>query len=304
MYFIETHEVGKQYSGHTALDKVSIRVPEGQIFGLLGPNGAGKTTLIRILNRILTPDTGTVSWQGRTFRQDDVARIGYLPEERGLYPRMKVGEQAVYLARLKGLSSAEAHRRLKILFEKFDIVPWWNKRLEELSKGMQQKIQFIVTVVHEPDLIIFDEPFSGFDPVNADLMKKELLQLRKQGKTIIFSTHNMPSVEELCDEIALINHSKVVLNGTVNDVRFRYKSNVIFLKTAGETPVDACPELFRIIEQQTVRDIHTARLQKNPDVTNATLIRHLSSRYNILVFEEEIPSMNDIFILTVSSHEQ
>ena len=209
-FFLETHQVVKRFANHTALNGVSIQVPEGQIFGLLGPNGAGKTTLIRIINRITAPDSGEVRFNGHLSQAEDIYHIGYLPEERGLYKKMKVGEQAIYLAQLKGLSKAEATSRLKLWFEKFEITPWWNKKLEELSKGMQQKVQFIITILHKPQLLIFDEPFSGFDPVNAELLKREILELKKEGHTIIFSTHNMASVEEICDNIALINHSEVV----------------------------------------------------------------------------------------------
>ena len=223
MYFIEEEHIVKQYANHRALDDVSIRVPEGKIFGLLGPNGAGKTTLIRIINRITAPDSGLVRFDGRPSTHDDIYRIGYLPEERGLYKKMKVGEQAVYFARLKGLSSRDANKRLTEWFEKFNIMPWWNRKLEELSKGMQQKVQFIITVVHEPTLLIFDEPFSGFDPVNAERLKQEMLQLKEEGRTLIFSTHNMPSVEEICDEIALIDRSHVVLSGDIHEVRERFK---------------------------------------------------------------------------------
>ena len=216
---LEVRNVTKRYSAHLALDRVSLHVPKGQIFGLLGPNGAGKTTLIRIINRITAPDSGEVFFDGHLSRPEDVARIGYLPEERGLYKKMKVGDEALYLAQLKGLSAREARTRLQEWFERFDILSWWNRRVEELSKGMQQKLQFIITVVHRPDLLIFDEPFSGFDPVNAELLKQEILTLKEQGHTIIFSTHNMASVEELCDHIALINHAQVVLSGSVRDVR-------------------------------------------------------------------------------------
>jgi ABC-2 type transport system ATP-binding protein len=247
MSFLETRNVVKQYAGHLALDRVSIQVPAHKIFGLLGPNGAGKTTLIRIINRITAPDSGEVLFKGRPLQADDVYNIGYLPEERGLYKKMKVGEQAVYLARLKGLSKAEAESRLKGWFEKFDILGWWGKKLEELSKGMQQKVQFIITVVHDPELLIFDEPFSGFDPINTELLKNEILALKASGKTIIFSTHNMASVEEICDEIALINASQVVLTGNVEEIRSRYSThtfrmvedvpsmNDIFIKTVNQT---------------------------------------------------------------------
>ena len=219
MAFLEAQHIVKRYARHLALDDVSIAVPQGSVFGLMGPNGAGKTTLIRIINRITAPDSGEILFGGRGFAPTDVARIGYLPEERGLYRKMKVGEQAIYLARLKGIDKATARKRLTEWFEKFDIMPWWNRKVEELSKGMQQKIQFVCTVIHEPDLLIFDEPFSGFDPVNAELLKREILTLRDQGRTIIFSTHNMQSVEEVCDECALFNKSHVVLQGNVSEVR-------------------------------------------------------------------------------------
>ena len=233
MNFLETEDVVKQYSGHLALNKVSIHVPEGKIFGLLGPNGAGKTTLIRIINRITAPDSGFIRFNGRESRPEDIYQIGYLPEERGLYKKMKVGEQAIYLAQLKGLSYKEAKTRLTKWFDKFEIMPWWNKKLEELSKGMQQKIQFIITVIHEPKLLIFDEPFSGFDPVNAERLKQEILELKNAGHTIIFSTHNMSSVEEICDEIALINHAQVVLSGDVREVRNRFRTNTFNLRISG-----------------------------------------------------------------------
>ena len=210
-YFLEAHNIVKSYANHTALNGVSINVPKGKVFGLLGPNGAGKTTLIRIINRITAPDSGEVYFDGHLSQPDDIYKIGYLPEERGLYKKMKVGEQAIYLAQLKGLDKREATKRLKEWFDKFEITQWWDKKLEELSKGMQQKVQFVITVLHKPQLLIFDEPFSGFDPVNAELLKREILELKNQGHTIIFSTHNMSSVEEICDNIALINHSQVVL---------------------------------------------------------------------------------------------
>ena len=223
--FIIAEGIVKRFAEHTALDHVGIRVPEGKVFGLLGPNGAGKTTLIRIINHITVADEGSVTFDGHLLCEADMMRIGYLLAERGLYKKMKVGEQAVYLARRKGLSERDAKQRLKYWFEKFDIMPWWHRKLEELAKGMQQKVQFITTVLHEPPLLIFDEPFSGFDPVNAELLKREILELRDKGHTILFSTHNMASVEELCDSIALINHSKVVLQGTVETTRAQYKDD-------------------------------------------------------------------------------
>ena len=299
---LEVRDVTKRYSAHLALDRVSLHVPKGQIFGLLGPNGAGKTTLIRIINRITAPDSGEVFFDGHLSRPEDVARIGYLPEERGLYKKMKVGDEALYLAQLKGLSAREARTRLQEWFERFDILSWWNRRVEELSKGMQQKLQFIITVVHRPDLLIFDEPFSGFDPVNAELLKQEILTLKEQGHTIIFSTHNMASVEELCDHIALINHAQVVLSGSVRDVREQFKDNryrVAIQRSAEEvSPINT---LFQVEEQVVEGDVCRLVLQKNPSVRNAELLSALASRYEILSFEEIIPSMHEIFIRTVSS---
>lgn len=299
---LEVRNVTKRYSAHLALDRVSLHVPKGQIFGLLGPNGAGKTTLIRIINRITVPDSGEVFFDGHLSRPEDVARIGYLPEERGLYKKMKVGDEALYLAQLKGLSAREARTRLQEWFERFDILSWWNRRVEELSKGMQQKLQFIITVVHRPDLLIFDEPFSGFDPVNAELLKQEILTLKEQGHTIIFSTHNMASVEELCDHIALINHAQVVLSGSVRDVREQFKDNryrVAIQRPAEEvSPINT---LFQVEEQVVEGDVCRLVLQKNPSVRNAELLSALASHYEILSFEEIIPSMHEIFIRTVSS---
>lgn len=231
--FLSAQHITKRFAEHTALDDVSIDVPRGQVFGLLGPNGAGKTTLIRIINRITAPDEGQVFFDGRPLAPNDVYNIGYLPEERGLYKKMKVGEQAIYLARLKGLGHLEAKRRLIEWFEKFDIMPWWDKKLEELSKGMQQKVQFVITVLHRPQLLIFDEPFSGFDPVNAELLKQEIIKLRNEGHTIIYSTHNMASVEDVCDSIALIDHSKVVLQGSVSDVKRQFSQGRYELRATG-----------------------------------------------------------------------
>jgi ABC-2 type transport system ATP-binding protein len=299
MIFLETKEVVKQYSAHLALDKVSIQVPEKKIFGLLGPNGAGKTTLIRIINRITAPDSGEVLFKGRPLQAKDVYNIGYLPEERGLYKKMKVGEQSVYLAQLKGLPAAEAEKRLKIWFKKFDILDWWNKKLEELSKGMQQKVQFIITIVHDPDLLIFDEPFSGFDPLNTELLKNEILELKEKGKTIIFSTHNMASVEEICDEIALINRSKVVLSGDVTEVRSRYKNHIFKVQITGDTlRVDT--DLCEMVEHQKAYHANIFRVRKLKPVDNSTFLSALLQNNEIISFEEEIPSMNDIFIQTVT----
>ncbi len=299
MFFLETKDVVKQYAAHLALDHVSIRVPKGQVFGLLGPNGAGKTTLIRIINRITAPDSGLVLFNGRESKPEDIYQIGYLPEERGLYKKMKVGEQAVYLAQLKGLSYHEASRRLRRWFDKFDIMPWWDKKLEELSKGMQQKVQFIITIIHEPQLLIFDEPFSGFDPVNANLLKREILELKDKGHTVIFSTHNMSSVEEICDEIALINRSKVVLSGNVQDIRSTFKSNTFFISVAGNRFV-ANPELYEVVEENQI-DKHTeVRVKLKQSISNSDLLNNIIQQNEIRSFVEELPSMNDIFIDTVS----
>lgn len=301
MNFLETEDVVKQYAGHRALDKVSIAVPEGKIFGLLGPNGAGKTTLIRIINRITAPDSGVVRFNGHVSEPNDIFQIGYLPEERGLYKKMKVGEQAIYLAQLKGLSYMEAHKRLKNWFEKFDIMPWWNKKLEELSKGMQQKVQFIITIIHEPQLLIFDEPFSGFDPVNAELLKREILELKEAGHTIIFSTHNMSSVEEICDNIALINCSKVVLSGNVTEVKNRFRTNNYTLRyQAASGQLQEMPGLFRLLGEKDQAGTREIRIHKEEGVTNSDLLIALAKQTELLSFVEEIPSMNDIFIRTVS----
>jgi ABC-type uncharacterized transport system, ATPase component len=299
-YFLETEDVVKQYAGHLALDKVSISVPRGGVFGLLGPNGAGKTTLIRIVNRITAPDSGVVKFDRRLSMPDDIYKIGYMPEERGLYKKMKVGEQAIYLAQLKGLSYHEAKKRLTVWFEKFDIMSWWNRKLEELSKGMQQKIQFIITVIHEPPLLIFDEPFSGFDPVNAELLKQEILELKRSERTIIFSTHNMSSVEEICDDIALINRSRVVLSGNVQEVRRRFKSNTYALDITGDSVFEAMPEVFSVLSDSSERGVRKVRIHKEKEISNSDLLTLVAAKSEIISFAEELPSMNDVFINTVS----
>ena len=290
--------VSKQFAAHKALENVSIEVPRGRIFGLLGPNGAGKTTLIRIINHITLPDTGEVWFDGKPLSQEDVAQIGYLPEERGLYRKMKVGEQALYLAQLKGLSRHEAQKRLEVWFEKFQIMPWWNKKLEELSKGMQQKIQFIITVLHEPKLLIFDEPFSGFDPLNAELLKQEMLQLRDRGATIIFSTHNMASVEEVCDDIALIHRSQVRLQGNVQDIREQNRTGEFSLTTTSGQLTEQ-PDQFVILEQRQQGALTTYRLKKQEDLTNSALVQRLANEVEIRSFSEILPTMNDIFLRPV-----
>ncbi len=299
--FLETHDVVKRYANHTALNGVSIRVPKGKVFGLLGPNGAGKTTLIRIINHITLPDSGSVTFDGHPLSADDIGNIGYLPEERGLYKKMRVGEQAIYLARLKGLDKKEAEKRLKQWFEKFGIMPWWNKKLEELSKGMQQKVQFVITVLHRPQLLIFDEPFSGFDPLNAELLKQEILELKNEGHTIIFSTHNMASVEEICDNIALINHSEVVLQGNVDEVRARFKTDTYHIGlAAGQQLVPA--DAMEILSSQRKGNETIYTVRKQGDISNAHLLREIAAHNEITSFAECLPSMNEIFIRTVSGN--
>jgi ABC-2 type transport system ATP-binding protein len=296
--FLETINVVKHYSGHLALDSVSISVPGQKIFGLLGPNGSGKTTLLRIINRITAPDSGEILFLGRPSRHSDIFRIGYLPEERGLYRKMKSGDQAVYLARLKGLTARDATARLRTLFRRFDLLPAWNKTPEELSKGIQQKLQFIITVVHEPELLIFDEPFSGFDPLNTELLKNEILRLREEGKTIIFSTHNMPSVDEICDETAFLNRSKIVLSGSVESIRNRFRQHIFRLTTT--TPLSASPSVCEILSQQPLHSTYLSRVRKNPSISSSEFLTLLIRNNSLLSFEEEFPSMHDIFIQTVS----
>lgn len=296
--FLEASHITKRYAAHTALNDVSISVPRGKVFGLLGPNGAGKTTLIRIINRITAPDSGQVMFNGHEFRPEDVMQIGYLPEERGLYKKMKVGEQAIYLAQLKGLSKADATTRLKMWFEKFGIMPWWNKKLEELSKGMQQKVQFIITVLHEPPLLIFDEPFSGFDPVNAEMLKREILALRDKGHTIIFSTHNMSSVEEVCDEIALINHSQVVLSGHIDEVKEHFRTGV-YEAVAKCGSLQSVEGQFNVINHTHSGDLHTYTLQKAEQLTNSQLISAVANHIELRSISEQMPSMLEIFLKTV-----
>jgi len=299
MYPLEARNIVKAYSNHLALNDVSIKVSEQQVYGLLGPNGAGKTTLIRIINNITAPDSGKVLWEGRTIQPSDIAKIGYLPEERGLYKKMKVGEQALYLARLKGLSKSDAKTRLKYWFEKFGIDSWSNKKLEELSKGMQQKVQFIITVLHEPKLLIFDEPFSGFDPVNTQLLKEEILFLKQKGATVIFSTHNMASVEEICDEISLLNQSKVVLEGNVHDIRQNYSRGIFRVIANNAERTEKSGTSYELLTQEVQNNRLNLRIQKKTDIKTNFLLHELSEQFEIVSFQEEIPSMNDIFIQTV-----
>lgn len=301
MSLFEAKNVVKKYANHLALDNVSIDVPEGSIFGLLGPNGAGKTTLIRIINQITAPDSGEIFFKGERLKSHHVEQIGYLPEERGLYKKMQVGEQALYLAQLKGLSKKDALKKLKYWFEKFEIQAWWNKKVEELSKGMQQKVQFIVTILHEPKLLIFDEPFSGFDPINANLLKQEILYLRDQGATIIFSTHNMSSVEEVCDHIALINKSKKILDGSVHDVRNTFKANtyeILFKGKPNLLEATLTPD-YEIIENTFANDITNIKIKLQREIKTNDIITHVLPFGEIISFKEVLPNMNDIFIRAV-----
>jgi len=304
---LEVNEVSKNFGDFRALNQVSLSVPKGSIFGLLGPNGAGKTTLIRVINQITMPDSGSVILDGQPLQEHHIKDIGYLPEERGLYKTMKVGEQALYLAQLKGLSKKEAKARLKYWFDRLDIGDWWNKKIQELSKGMAQKIQFVVTVLHEPKLLIFDEPFSGFDPINADIIKDEILHLRDQGATIIFSTHRMESVEELCDDIALIHKSNKILQGKLVDVKRQFKSNTYEVGVRATNQDQLKQELaqkfhvsdasFKTLENELKLNIKLQDSQKSND-----LLGFLASKGQVSHFVELIPSVNDIFIQTVKNN--
>ena len=302
MKLVEIQNVSKSFVNHCALDDVSMDINEGTIFGLLGPNGAGKTTLIRILNQITLPDKGQILFQGHLLSRSDIERVGYLPEERGLYKKMTVGEQAVYLAQLKGLSRAEAIQRLNYWFRKFEIEKWWNKKTEELSKGMQQKVQFIVTIIHEPTFLIFDEPFSGFDPINANLLKTEILELKKRGATIILSTHNMASVEEICDEIALINKSKKILNGPLAQIKQQYKQNQFQMKLSGvqEGFRDRLPSRFAVLSEEQQSGITDLTVKLTDGASANDLLNAVLPMADVLAFNEILPSMNDIFIQAVN----
>lgn len=298
---LEAINVNKSYDGHQALTDLNLAIPEGSIFGLLGPNGAGKTSFIRIINQITAPDSGQLLLNGSPLKTADIARIGYLPEERGLYKKMTVGEQALYLSKLKGLSGTEAKSRLKEWFERFEIESWWNKKIEELSKGMAQKVQFIVTVLHEPELLIFDEPFTGFDPINTELIKSEIRRLNKQGATIIFSTHRMESVEEICDHIALINKSKKILEGPLKDVRNDFRTNtfkVAYLGNAQEV-TSRIKEKFELVDDHDWQDHREATVKLPENVKPNALLETLLPIAVIDHFEEVIPSVNDIFIRMV-----
>ena len=301
MALIECKNVCKNFGTKVALDNVSLDVPEGKIYGLLGPNGAGKTTMIRIINRITIPNSGEVLFNGRPITQRDVEKIGYLPEERGLYRKMEVGDQAMYLAQLKGMSEKDARAELKKWFVKFGIQDWWKKKVEELSKGMAQKVQFITTVVHKPSLMILDEPFSGFDPVNAELIRKEILELKEQGATIILSTHNMESVEELCDNIALINKSHLVLSGGVDEIRRQYGNNHVELIYSGENALAPVEGLFSVISDADDNGRHTAVLSLDHEgLGNEVLAAVIGQGLLVNSFKELLPRMNDIFIKLVT----
>lgn len=295
----------KNFGTFKALSQVSLEVPKGSIFGLLGPNGAGKTTLIRIINQITMPDEGQLYFDGKPLAPDDVHFIGYLPEERGLYKRMKIGEQALYLAQLKGLSKQDAKKKLKFWFEKFEIAPWWNKKVEELSKGMAQKLQFIITILHEPKLLIFDEPFSGFDPINANLIKDEIINLKNQGASIIFSTHRMESVEELCEYIALIHKSNKVLDGKLSDIKKQFKTNTFEVGLSTQDKSTLQIELSEKFETtkasfKSLDDDLKLNIKLVNGNTSSELIKYLNSKASITHYKEVIPSVNDIFIQTVS----
>lgn len=300
MALFEAKNITKQFGTQFALDNVSISVPEQSIFGLLGPNGAGKTTLIRIINQITGPDSGELFLNGKKLKPEDVLTIGYLPEERGLYKKMKVGEQALYFAQLKGLTKTEAMRRLKYWFSKLDIIDWWGKKVEELSKGMQQKVQFVTTVLHEPKLLIFDEPFTGFDPVNTNIIKNEILFLRERGATIIFSTHNMASVEELCDNITLINKAKTLLEGNVDDIRKQWAANEYDLVLDGDVTIEGNGR-FKVMDRQADNGRSTVRIKTSGDIDTNEILNTAIQSGRVISFNPALPSMNEIFIRVVET---
>lgn len=292
---LSIRNIVKQYATHRALDHVSLEVKKGKIFGLLGPNGAGKTSLIRIITQITAPDSGEVYFNGQRLNSDHISQIGYLPEERGLYKKMEIGEQVLYLAKLKGLTTAEATKRIKYWFEKLEMKDWWSKKVEDLSKGMQQKVQFVATVLHQPELIILDEPFSGFDPVNADIIKNEILELNRNGATFIFSTHRMESVEELCHNIALINKSKKILDGAVDDIKASYRSNTYWVAYEGDY-IPNSNEIFDVLQIEQAKEQKVAKLKLKEGKTANDALSLLIPQVNIHRLDEVIPTMNDIFI--------
>lgn len=303
MNMMEVAGVTKTYGNQKALDRVSLSMPEGAVYGLLGPNGAGKTTLIRILNRITLPDSGEVLFRGRPMQESDVRDIGYLPEERGLYRKMRAGEQAMYLARLKGLDKATAYRRLQEKFRQYGILDWWHRPVEELSKGMQQKLQFIITILHRPSFLILDEPFSGFDPINANLLKEEILRLKAEGTTVVLSTHNMASVEEICDEIALINHARKILEGNIYDIKNRFKKHIYNVEVAedlsGTIEWERTP--FELLDTQTQPHsfVYSVKIQNGSSAND--LLRLVMDKGTVSSFHEVLPTMNEIFIEQVES---
>ena len=303
MNMMEVAEVTKTFGNYKALDRVSLSMPEGAVYGLLGPNGAGKTTLIRILNRITLPDSGEVLFRGRPMQESDVRDIGYLPEERGLYKKMRAGEQAMYLARLKGLDKATAYQRLQEKFKQYGILDWWHRPVEELSKGMQQKLQFITTILHKPSFLILDEPFSGFDPINANLLKEEILRLKAEGTTIVLSTHNMASVEEICDEIALINHARKILEGNIYDVKNRFKKHIYNVEVAdglaGQIQWECTP--FELLDTQTQPHSTVFSVKIKAGSSANDLLRLMMDRGTVVSFHEVLPTMNEIFIEQVES---
>jgi ABC-2 type transport system ATP-binding protein len=297
---LSIRNIVKQYAGHTALSDVSLEVESGQIFGLLGPNGAGKTSLIRIINQITAPDSGEVYFDGEKLNQSHIDRIGYLPEERGLYKKMEIGEQMIYLARLKGLSRDEAIKRLKYWFEKLEMQSWWNKKIEELSKGMQQKAQFVATILHEPNLIILDEPFSGFDPVNAEIIKDEILALNRKGATILFSTHRMESVEELCNSIALLNKSKKILDGKVRDIKNSYRNATYLIEYTGEKLFFDGSQPFTLVEEKQTDHSNIIKIKLADGFSSNDVLQYLIPKTSINMLQEVIPTMNEIFIEKVN----
>ena len=301
MNLISVEDITKTYENHIALSGLNLSINSGEIFGLLGPNGAGKTSLIRIITRISAPDSGKVLWKGEDFKDEHIKNIGYLPEERGLYKKMKVGEQALYFARLKGLSKIDAKTKLKFWFDKFEISAWWNRKVEELSKGMQQKVQFIITVLHEPELLIFDEPFSGFDPVNRNLIKNEISEFKKRGASVIFSTHNMSSVEEICDRAALINNSKKILDASISEIRKQYSSGIFEINFDGfvnkfQASLNVNYKILSIEENQ---GITTMRLNLNSEVESNKIIEDMLQFGRVISFKELIPTLDEIFIKLV-----
>jgi len=302
MQLLQIQNITKQFSNHLALDDVSFNINKGKVFGLLGPNGAGKTTLIRILTRITAPDKGEIMFNGKPLSEKDLENIGYLPEERGLYKKMEVGEQAMYLAQLKGVPHHEAFKRLKFWFRKFEIEGWWKRKVEELSKGMQQKMQFITTIIHEPQLLILDEPFSGFDPINANLLKEEILALKEKGATIILSTHNMASVEEICDDIVLINKSKKILEGNITEVKNRFKKHRFIIEIENNSRIAEfnLPHYFNLISKNEKQHSTVFEIQMLQETPSNEILTYFMKQGTIVSFQELLPSMNDIFIEQVT----